>query len=172
MAIAKALRRRSDHSRNKTGVKFGAFEGYDFDDSLTPGFTSSHYLRGIISPREVYRLNWFQCYYSSSANPNHTITSEMHGIRDDTDVIDHNETINQVQIVTKYLILYKNDKPSFNTTLIRALRLCTTKGRSSESIDHADGQLLTEQYEGYTVGYVAARSGRYIDQLQFYWYRT
>jgi hypothetical protein len=101
----------------------------------------------------------------------------MHGIRDDTDVferffLDRNETIYKVQVVTKYLTLYKNDKPSFNTTLIRALGLFTTKGRSSESIDHADGQHFTEQYEGYTVGYVAGRSGRYIDQLQFYWYRT
>jgi hypothetical protein len=55
--------------------------------------------------------------------------------------------------------------------MVRGLRFFTTNGRASPSLDHADGKLDTEQFDGYSLGYISGRDGLAIDQIQFHWYR-
>jgi hypothetical protein len=66
----------------------------------------------------------------------------------------------------------QENKQSINERIIIILRFFTTKGRSTPEIDHERGEMFTEDFEGYTLGYVAGRSVRFVDQLQFYWYLT
>jgi hypothetical protein len=65
------------------------------------------------------------------------------------------------------------DNSKYRRTLIRGIQFYTTKGRKIPSYkDEEDDQPFFEQYNGYILGYVTGKSARYIDQLQFYWYRT
>jgi len=64
------------------------------------------------------------------------------------------------------------DRSQVPALLIGEIQFFTTKGRVSPSHHQEDGVIFIEQFEGYTLGYIAGRSGLFIDQLQFFWYRT
>jgi hypothetical protein len=154
---------------------FGGPGGYDFDDSSARGFTCSHYLRGMITGRNM-PLEWCQFLYSSPDNPENIVESKLQGTRPATYIIERffligNERINKVQVVVDHKIIYVNDIKQ-SVPLIRGIRFFTTNGRSSPSIDHLKGDLYTEQFNEYTVGYGTGRSGMFVDGLQFHWYRN
>jgi hypothetical protein len=116
---------------------------------------------------------WCQFLYSSPYNPENILESKVHGTRSTTNVIERfdlnrNERINKVQVVVDNEILLINGIEQ-SVPLIRGVRLFTTQGRQSHSIDHIEGERSTEQFDGYTVGYVTGRKGLFIDQLQFHW---
>jgi hypothetical protein len=151
--------------------------GYDFDDSLTTKLPLSHYVRGIIFLADWYPLNWFQCLYSSLDDPENLIEGDIHGMQHINDTyqrlfLDKDEQIDKIEVKIDYVQLYQNGIPSLRTRLIMGIRFFTTKGRKSQSIDNIPGERYIEQFDGYILGYVTGKSGRYIDQLQFYWYKT
>ncbi|CAF2679432.1 unnamed protein product [Rotaria sp. Silwood2] len=160
----------------KAGQKFGGTGGDPFDDSLTENFTCSHYLSGIIIRNNGMSLDWIQFLYSSSYNQNSVIEAKVHGIQEKGEVsrflLEKDEKIYKIQVKLSNVTLYWQDGTLFSTILIRGLQIFTTKGRASQSYDHVEGDVFTEQFDGYTLAYATGREGRYIDQLQFYWYRT
>jgi hypothetical protein len=136
-------------------------------------FTPLHYLRGMITGYDPITLAWCQFLYSSPYNPENILESNVHGTRSASDVIARfvltgNERINKVQIVVGNEILYVDDIQQ-SVPLVRDVRLFTTEGRQSQSIDHIVGERLMAQFDGYMVKYVTGRKGLYIDQLQFHW---
>jgi hypothetical protein len=160
----------------RAGTKFGGTGGDAFNDSSIRNFTCSHFLRGIITPRGMIPLNWFQSLYSSSHDPDQIIETNTHGSRPNTDIeerflFEKDEKISKIQLkIASISLLVDGIKKC--APLIRAIRFFTTKGRSTPSIDHADGESFTEQFDGYTLGYMTGRAGLLIDQVQFHWYRT
>jgi hypothetical protein len=161
----------------KAGEKFGDITGSAFDDSLMNNFTSFDYFRGIITQSDSILLHWIQCFYSSNSSSEDFLPGIIHGIRDPNDLgqpffLDEDENVDKVQVKLDNVQLYDNHVPVGNPRLVIAIRFFTTKGRSSPDISQARGDNYTEQYPGYTLGYIAGRSGRYIDQIQFYWYLT
>lgn len=121
-------------------------------------------------------LEWCQFLYSSSIDPENVLESELQGTRQANDLIQRfylgkTERIKKVQIVVNSQILYVNDIRKL-VPLICGVRLFATNGQTSPSIDHFKGEFHTEQFDGYIVGYVTGRSGLYVDQLQFHWYRN
>lgn len=120
-------------------------------------------------------LKWCQFSYSSPDNPGSILESALHGERrsNDTDsfVLDENDRINKVQVLVDDETLYVGGITKC-VSLIRGIRFFTTNGKFSRSIDHLPGELHTEKFDGYTVGYVSGRSGLRVDQLQFHWYRN
>ncbi len=159
----------------KSGSKFGGAGGDVFDDSSTRDFTPLHYLCGMITGYKM-PLEWCQFLYCALDNPENIVESELQGTREKADIIERfcltgNERINKVQVVVDSMILYVNDIEK-SVPLIQGIRFFTTNGQSSRSIDHLKGDLYTEQFNGYTVGYVTGSSGLFVDQLQFHWYRN
>ena len=162
-----------DTSLIKSGTKFGGTGGGRFDDSSISNFTPLHYLRGMITGYDTVPLSWCQFLYSSPYNFENILESDVHGTSSTSDVVQRfvlsgNERINKVQVVVNNKILYVNDIRQ-SVPLIQGVRLFTTEGRQSQSIDHIEGERFTEQFEGHTVKYVTGRKGLYIDQLQFHW---
>ncbi|CAF1329257.1 unnamed protein product [Adineta ricciae] len=165
-------------SRIKSGNKFGGLEGgHSFDDFIENGLTSSHYLCGMITGCNKYPLDWCQfCYSSLNDDKKLIIKSELQGTYGSDEIIERfcikkNERINKVQVIVDYITLYVDEVRKL-VPLVRGIRLFTTNGRSSGSIDHLNGELYTEEIPGYFVGYVMGRSGAFIDQLQFHWYKN
>ncbi len=163
----------------KAGQKFGGKGGSYFYGSLTKNITYYHYLSGIITSinEEGNFLGSLQVLYSSSQDNGSLIKSKIYGNygRKPTNaqsfILDKDERINKVQgkLINRTLIIADNSQL---VLLIGEVQFFTTKGRVSPSLDQEDGVKFIEQFEGYTLGYVAGRSGLYIDQLQFFWYRT
>jgi hypothetical protein len=164
--------------RIKIGEIFGnSSNDSAFDDSLIENFTTSHYLRGIILRMDSDCLGWIQCFYSSDSHSDDILRGITHGIREQTDVgeqfwLDNDEKVFKVQIKVDYVQLFKDGRPSMKPRIIRNLRFFTTNKRSTPKIDQFGGEMYTEEFEGYTLGYLTGTSSRYIDQLQFYWYQT
>lgn len=144
----------------KVGTKFGDITGYDFDDSLIEKFTFSYYIRGIQFRPTLTPLHWFQCFYSTFDNPDHMIKGDLHGIREDSDDIaefflEKDEKISKIQLKIDTIQLFDHGTPSLRTQLIMAMRFYTTKGRISPTIDHINGQIYSEEFDGYYLGYVS-----------------
>jgi hypothetical protein len=140
-------------------------------------FTLSHYVRGVIFLPDWHPLHWLQFLYSSLDNLEDIIEGDIHGMREINDTfqrffLDKDERIDKIQIKVNTTQLIEGDIPTVRIRLIRGIRFFTTKGRKSRTIDDIKGQMYIEQFDGYTLGYVTGYSGRYINQLQFYWYKT
>jgi len=164
----------------KAGQKFGGKGGSYFYGSLTKNITYYHYVSGIITSISEKRnfLGSLQVLYSSSQDNDSLIESKIYGNDGwkpkitQSFILDKDERINKVQGKIINRILTMRDKSQVPTLLIGEVQFFTTKGRVSPSHHQEDGVVFIEQFEGYTLGYVAGRSGLYIDQLQFFWYRT
>jgi hypothetical protein len=164
----------------KAGLKFGGTGGSYFYDSLTKNFTYYHYLSGLITSVSEKRnfLGSLQLLYSSSQNNHSLVESKIYGndgwkpTNTERFILDKDEKIWKVQGKLIRRTLFMRDASRVLATLIGQIEFFTTKGRVSSSHNQEDGEIFTEQYDGYTLGYVAGRSGLYIDQLQFFWYRT
>ncbi|CAF1444760.1 unnamed protein product [Rotaria sordida] len=159
----------------KSGVEFGGSGDDAFNDSLIDGFAQSYYLRGMITGSKMKPLEWCQFLYSSPDTSENTLESEVHGTRQSVNDIDRlflseNQRISKVQVLVDDEMIDVNGILQL-VSLIRGIRLFTTDGQASQSIDHLRGELCMEKFDGYTVKYVTGRSGLYIDQLQFHWYR-
>ncbi len=139
-------------------------------------FTSFDYIRGVIVQPDTI-LHWIQCFYSSNSSSKSFRLGPIHGFREPQDrgelfFLDEEERISKVQVKLEYVQLYDDNVPAEKPKLVMAIQFFTTKGRSSPDISQAAGEMYTEEYPGYTLGYIAGRSGRFIDIIQFYWYQT
>ncbi len=164
-------------SLNRAGTKYGSNDGNPFDDSSKHNFTCSHYLRGMVGRRSFFPSDWFQFLYSSPYYPEDIIEGEVHGTRSEKNIserflLDNDEKIIKVQVVYYNISYYKYGTTLTTVPAIRGIRLFTTKGRTSPSLDHAEGTKVNEQFDGYTVGYVSGKVEYALEQLHFHWCRT
>jgi hypothetical protein len=101
---------------------------------------------------------------------------EVYGTRPEKDrverffLLDENEKFIKVQVFYHNVSYYIGNVLQ-SIPMIRGLRLFTTRGNASPSFDYGQSTVATEQFDGYTIGYVSGRSGLAIDQIQFHWYR-
>jgi hypothetical protein len=88
--------------------------------------------------------------------------------------LNDNERVEKVQV--KALLetfINANNGLKFTTKIIRGLKFITTKNRTIPSdIPLTGNDVQSEEFHGYTLGYVTGKSGLRIDQLQFFWYRV
>jgi hypothetical protein len=184
-----------------SGRKFGGDGGDNFDDSSSPNFTSSHYVSGFVfSDIDVFDACQF-IYTSSHDNQSRIESSvrgyggnkikstykyyltaderiELVQVKsfneplDDSNDYTYNETLYESNDYTYNERLDDSNDYTYTQKLVRGLKFVTTKGQRIPP-----GPLLTgndvqsENFTGYTLGYVTGRSGQKIDQLQFFWYR-
>ncbi len=87
--------------------------------------------------------------------------------------LDKDERINKVQVKSFPMPVAHYNGVKITTKIITGLQFITTKDRRIPSDITLTGKdVETEQFLGYTLGYVTGKSGLRIDQLQFFWYRT
>ncbi|CAF0869077.1 unnamed protein product [Rotaria sp. Silwood1] len=159
----------------KAGQKFGGTSGDYFDDSFLPDFTC-HHLSGITTYRNDDRMESYEFSYSSDDDNHNPIESQTH---DNQNAIiktqfefDNDEKIERVegQLINENIVFPNGT--NITTSRITGLQFFSTKGRASPSYNGRLGETFTENFDGYTVGFVTGRSNHYINQLQFFWYRT
>jgi hypothetical protein len=162
----------------KAGRKFGGDGGSDFDDSLLPNFTYSHYLSGVII-FDTENFDSCQFIYTSFQQNQSQIESNIYGLhvsptnRTGKYHLDQDERIEKVQVQSLEKRFSRHDESTFNLRMITRLIFITTKGRSIPPNTNLTGTgVEVEYFPGYTLGYVTGKSGSKIDQLQFFWYRT
>jgi hypothetical protein len=56
------------------------------------------------------------------------------------------------------------------TRFVSGIQFHTTAGRTSQLYGSSKGDMYTESYKGFTLGYAKGRSGLLVDMLQFVWY--
>ncbi|CAF1658942.1 unnamed protein product [Adineta ricciae] len=161
----------------RAGKRFGGTGGHSFDDFTENKLTYSHYLRGMMTGCKDDPLDWCQfCYSSLNDDCQMLIQAGLQGTTERSNtieqfIINEDERINKVQVVVNCVELLVNGARKL-VPLVRGIRLFTKNGHTSQSIDHLERDLYTEEFEGYFVGYVTGRSGLLIDQLQFHWFRN
>ncbi|UJR16795.1 hypothetical protein I4U23_003694 [Adineta vaga] len=163
----------------RSGTRFCGVGGGYFDDSLISNFTCSHHLRGMSNQHRSSSSNWFQFHYSSMDRPSPILKSDVHGAKkfdSESDIseqfyLDRDDVVYKIQVLCRNTNYYKGDK-TYTVSAVRAIRLFTKKERSSAPIEDTNGDLYTEQFDGYYVAYATGLSGIYLDQIQFYWTRA
>jgi hypothetical protein len=163
----------------KAGRNFGGDSGVDFDDSLLPNFTSSHYLSGFLFS-DIDRFDACQFIYASSHHNQSRIESNVHG--DDGRkminatykyLLQDDERIEYVQVKSSFMTFIPENTYSPTKKIIRGLKFVTTKRRAiPPDINLIGNDVESEHFPGYTVGYATGRSDQNINQLQFFWYLT
>ena len=160
----------------KAGKVFGRTDGVSFDDSKLDGFTCTHYLSGIYSYPAGSDLETYSFRYSSSqANqkPTYSRIPDYEYVFDDSLFeFGKDDRISKVQgqIINKTFV--SDNGTSFTIPIITGLQFTSKSGIGNPLYRGPLGENFTEDIAGYTLGYVTGRTGQYIEQLQFYWYRT
>ena len=119
-------------------------------------------------------------YRSPDNNINQSgIESTVHGVngaRMDSILkydLDNDEKIEKVSVKSADMTFLSSDYSRFTAKVVTGLQFITTKGRYiPPGILLEDGEIESESFPGYTLGYAIGKTGLVIDQLQFYWYRT
>ena len=164
----------------KPGKKFGGIGGSNFDDSKSSSLTFSHYLSGIRVLNDSSNFDACQFIYTSFNDNQSRIFSSVHGSYEqkvnlpNEYHLDDGERIVKVQVRIENTLFYTDTSQSstYSTKLIKGLKFTTNKGRSFPPVTLQGDNIETEENFGFILGYVAGKAGRYIDQLQFYWYRA
>jgi hypothetical protein len=162
----------------KAGEKFGGTGGGYFDDSSLYAFTVHHYLSGIVTSADNNDFDSCQFLYSSFYDNQNRIESIVHGKfgqkMESTQQFDLNpdENIYKVQVNVIDIVSVDSDGIRYPSKIIKGLKFFTTNGRSFPPYTFQAEKIFTEQFHGYTLGYVTGKSGLRINQLQFFWYRT
>ena len=85
---------------------------------------------------------------------------------------DRNEKIYKVEgHIIKEIIRTRNGT-KITLLHITGLRFFSKERLASPAYNGLVGEVFSEQFDGYTLGYVAGKASQYIEQLQFFWYRT
>ncbi len=162
----------------KAGRKFGGDRGNDFDDSSLPNFTCSHYVSEILFS-DIDGFDACQFIYKSSRDNQSRIESNVHGGDGKKINLTHkyylnaDERIKHVQVGLFYKNLYSSNVYVVTRKVITGLKFITTNNRTIPPDFNLTGNdVQSENFTGYTLGYVTGRSDGKIDQLQFFWYRT
>jgi hypothetical protein len=157
---------------------FGGDGGSDFDDSSLPNFTCSHYVSEILFS-DINGFYACQFIYKSSRDNQSRIESSVHGGNGKKINSKHiynltaDERIKDVQVKSFNRTLLGNNNYKSVPKLVTGLKFITTNNRTIPPDFNLTGDdVQSENFTGYTLGYVTGKSGGRIDQLQFFWYRT
>ena len=159
------------------GQIFGYSIERAFDDSSRSDFTSLPYLNGLYVRDNQDGLESYQFFYLSSRDQENSIESEVHGNQTRNFkrkfFFKKNERIIRVQgrSVRKNLVS-QNGTTSSSISIITGLEFVSHKNRKSPSYGGELGEVFSEEYDGYILGYIRGRSAQYVEQIQFVWYRT
>lgn len=157
------------------GKAFGGNIGVAFDDLNTKQSSCVNYFKGFITDAEYHSHDWFQFIYGSENTENPSILSSIHGYRrrntSTNFTLDSTERVNRIQVVVDNTSNSGDGDDVNNTSVVRAIRVFTTSGRSSPSIDSINGKLYDETFDGYYVSYVTGRVLQYLTHIQFHWFR-
>ncbi len=161
----------------KAGKKFGGEGGGYFDDSSSSSFTCSHYLNGVVKNIDNNGVIAYQFLYLSSHDNQSRIESIVHGNKPEKInvkpfLLNEGERINKVQIHVINHTFPMSDGSRFPTKIVNEVIFFTTKNRQTPSNFGHIGEMFTESFDGYTLGYITEKAGTRIDQLQFFWYRN
>ena len=163
----------------KYGRKFGGGDiGVTFDDSLSPWFTTSHYLSGVIySYIHRFTIGGF-LYTSLDDNQTHNDSDFSRFYRTEGNSstkyeLDSDERIGKVSVDCSNLNIYEINEISVPTRTVTGVQFYTTKNRTIPPYIKLRGENVQyEFFPGYTLGYVTGTAANEIGQLQFVWYRT
>ncbi len=160
----------------KVGKKFGGTGSTTFDDSSSSKFTCSHYLNGLLVRHDNEGFETYQFFYYSQLLKYPKIQSQFHGKED----LPHrtefhfgeDERIDRVegQIVNKTFI--SENGTEIMKPVITGIKFITNKNHGNHLYNDSSGIDFNESFPGYTLGYVTGRASQYIEQIQFFWYRT
>ncbi|UJR07506.1 hypothetical protein I4U23_011795 [Adineta vaga] len=160
------------------GNKFGGSGGGSFDDSTSNNFTCSSYLRGIygeIDGDDI--LTSIQFIYSYS-NDNKNITygpirgDEIRSFeKSKRFILDEWERFVKVEGYLAHQMVQMSDETEHNIVVVTGLQFTTATGRQSPLFGEPSDEKFSEEFDGFTIGYVKGKCGILIDQLQFIWYR-
>ena len=162
----------------KPGEKFGEFKGIAFDDSDTSNFTHGHYFSGLSIHHVNDDLESYEFHYTTDQKPK-PIRSKFHGkemtsMRSTFDC-NHRDRVIQVEgFVTERNIRLANGTNS-SVVAVTGLQFYPRNGiRSNYFEGIEDGRKFSENFSGYSLGYIKGRadSANYLYQIQFVWYRT
>ena len=160
----------------KHGKKFGVNLGYSFDDSKAPDFNIGHYFSGLTIRSDTDDLETYEFHYTSdlSSDP---IRSIFHGedmvpMRSIFD-FRHRDRITEVQgLLTRKMVQLANGTNSL-IVAVTGLRFHSMNGIWSLGFQGPEqGQRFSENFTGYSLGYIKGQADRYLHQIQFVWYRT
>ncbi|CAF0884255.1 unnamed protein product [Adineta ricciae] len=168
-------------NERKNSVVFpGQIFGYSieraFDDSSRSDFMSLPYLNGLYVRDNQDGLESYQFFYLSSHDQENVIESEVDGNQTENFkrkfFFTKNERIIRVQgrLVKKNLV--SQNGTSRSISIITGLEFVSRKHRMSPSYGGELGEVFSEEYDGYMLGYIRGRSAQYVEQVQFVWYRT
>lgn len=84
---------------------------------------------------------------------------------------DRDEKVNKVEghLIQHTMVLPNGT--NLTMLIIIGIVFSTTKDRASPSYNGRSDEVFSEEFDGYTLGYVTGKSSEYIEQLQFFWYR-
>lgn len=156
-------------------MKFGSPGGDRFDDSLLRGFTCSHYLNGIVAHSDDNGLESYEFHYISSDNNKNPVQSAVHSNRRFPNKkpfnFDKGDKIYKVegQIIDATIVSLNGT--NLTIPIITGIQFSSESDLHNPTYNGPPGKTFTEEFEGYTLGYVNGRSRQYIEQLQFFWYR-
>ena len=168
----------------KVGKKYGrAADGSSFDDSELEHFTSFHALHKIEMRVDGEGLQSYQFYYSSPLPGSHPSESGVHGDSSLTVAkpfaFEQGQRVSRVEGQVIERMVSCNNGSNVTRSIITGLRF-SNEDVASLSYDGPSGEKFSEDFSGYTLGYVKGNSaqcnegsrGQYINQIQFVWYRT
>jgi len=158
------------------GRQFGGTGGDYFDDSLLPNFTCSYYLNGLVTHNGSDGLALYQFRYLSSHDDESPIESDIHGNqtseRIDKFDFGKNVKINRVNFKIIHKKWISPNGTNLTREIITGIKFYSYAAGLANPLFHNPlGEECGEEFPGYTLGYVTGRSGQYIEQLQFFWYR-
>jgi hypothetical protein len=165
-----------DYLPIKAGQKFGGTGSTTFDDSSSSDFTYSHYLNGLLVRHDNEGFETYQFFYYSHHAKYPKIQSQFHGKEDlpqrtEFD-FEKDERIDRIegQIVNKTFI--SENGTEIMKPVITGIKFITNKNHANPLFNDSSGINFNESFPGYTLGYVTGRASQYIEQIQFFWYRT
>jgi hypothetical protein len=160
----------------KAGQIYGIADGdaASFDDSSSSDFTCSHYLNEILVHHDDQGFEAYRFFYYSPHAKDQQIQSELHGNKSFPQITEfnfHQERIVKVegQIVDKVFIL--DNGTEFTKPVVTGIKFTTKENNANHLFNESSGINFNESFPGYMLGYVTGRSNRYIEQIQFFWYR-
>jgi hypothetical protein len=157
------------------GSSHGGSGGGSFDDAVDLKLSPTTSCIGVeffwesarlVAIRFIYEENNSsaqQFYHGSDGKSNRYYSA----LTNETFMMNAEERINKVTWYAGADIWYSNNR---KVRYVLGIQLHTTAGRTSRLYGSSKGEMYTESYEGFTLGYAKGRSGLLVDMLQFVWY--
>lgn len=160
----------------KPGQKFGhSIDGTDFDDSTLPEFTYSHYFNEFAARHDSQGFEIYQFLYYSPYSKSRKIESPFYGNASFDASHEHafgiSDQIERVEGVLVNETIRTSDGRNLTKCIITSLRFIS-KGGEDNYYKRSNGIRFSESFPNYVLAYITGKSGQYIEQIQFYWYRT